>query len=733
LKLTLKLPALVIGAILLTAIASGAVSIVIGRNTIRQATLEDMLHGAEMYAGAVLSHVDGARALLTTTAALPQLGTAERAREVAALVLAQSAAIEYVMLLNLEGTVAMVEPRALEAQLSQRNLSFSAWFGEARRANRTIVSDLHISPVTQRPAIVIATPVRSAGGQPVGVWAGALKLDQLSKIGGIASDPAQRTEAGFLTDRRGLIIAHQNRPVFVESQTDFSSVHSVKEALAGRPGASEFYNAIESEKKIAGYVPLPDLGWAAVYRVPAAVALAPATELTRNIVSTSLVLALLIGIGVYVLARKTFAPLARLTAAAQTIGTGDFSRRIEASSADEIGQLTREFNRMVDAIAKSDVQLQERALALARSNAELETTEQRLDLALRHSEMGVWDLDLIHDTAWRTLQHDRIFGYESAPAKWGQEIALRHVVPEDREHFVRCFQEASGTGRFFLECRVIRPDQSIHWIQAKGQVLAYEDGRPARMLGTVVDITKQRDLLDALEKSVRALARSNSELEQFAYVASHDLQEPLRMVVGYVQLLERRLADKLDKETREFMGFAVDGALRMQGLIHDILAYSRVSSKGEPLVPVDSAAALQEALDMLAGRIAETEARVDAQPLPRVMADRAQLMQLFQNLIGNALKFCKDRAPRVRVEATHQGGWWRFTVADNGIGIAPEYRAQLFVVFKRLHTRREYAGTGIGLAICKRIVERHGGQIGIESAPAGGALFWFTLPEEKLP
>lgn len=591
-KLTLKLPALVVVATLLTAIISGAVSIVIGRNILREATLEDMLHNAEMYAAAVVGHINGARALLTATAALPQLGSPDRAREVAALVLAQSAAFEYVMFLNAEGATVMVEPLALEARLSHRDQSFSAWFGELRRANHAIVSDLHISPVTQRPTVVIAVPVRSADGRTVGIWAGALKLGVLSKIGAIASDPAQRIQAGFLTDRRGLVIAHQNRPDFVESQTDFRSVHSVKEALAGRPGASEFYNAIESEQKIAGYVRLPDLGWAAVFRVPAAVALAPATALTRDIVFASLALAMLIGIGVYVLARKTVAPLARLSAAAQTIGTGDFSQRIEASSADEIGQLTREFNRMADAITKSDAQLQERALALA---------------------------------------------------------------------------------------------------------------------------------------------RSNSELEQFAYVASHDLQEPLRMVVGYVQLLERRLADKLDKETREFMGFAVDGALRMQNLIQDILAYSRVSTKGEPLAPVDSAAALQDALDMLAGRIAETGAEMDAQPLPRVMADRTQLVQLFQNLIGNALKFCKGRGPRVRVEATRQGGWWRFAVSDNGIGIAPEYRAQLFVIFKRLHTRREYPGTGIGLAICKRIVERHGGQIGIESAPAGGALFWFTLPEEKLP
>ena len=244
-----------------------------------------------------------------------------------------------------------------------------------------------------------------------------------------------------------------------------------------------------------------------------------------------------------------------------------------------------------------------------------------------------------------------------------------------------------------------------------------------------------RGLNETLEARVNErtsqLQKSNTELGHFAYVAAHDMQEPLRMVVSYVQMLERRLAGKLDADTREFMAFAVDGALRMQNLIEDILAYSRVGTKGQPLEAVDSAAALQEALHLLAGRIAEVGAEMDAQPLPRVMADRTQLVQLFQNLIGNALKFCKDRAPRVRVAAAHEAGWWRFSVTDNGIGIAPEYRAQLFVVFKRLHTRREYPGTGIGLAICKRIVERHGGQIDIESAPAGGALFWFTLPEEK--
>jgi light-regulated signal transduction histidine kinase (bacteriophytochrome) len=178
------------------------------------------------------------------------------------------------------------------------------------------------------------------------------------------------------------------------------------------------------------------------------------------------------------------------------------------------------------------------------------------------------------------------------------------------------------------------------------------------------------------------------------------------------------------------MGFAVDGELRMQKLIQDILAYSRVSTRGQPLVPVDTGAALEEALAHLASRIAEAGAEVDAQSLPIVAADRGQLAQLFQNLIGNAIKFCREHPPRVRVEACREVRGWRFSISDNGIGIAPEYRERIFCIFQRLHSRREYPGTGIGLSICKRIVERHGGEMGVESAPGGGSVFWFTLPEE---
>jgi PAS domain S-box-containing protein len=235
----------------------------------------------------------------------------------------------------------------------------------------------------------------------------------------------------------------------------------------------------------------------------------------------------------------------------------------------------------------------------------------------------------------------------------------------------------------------------------------------------------------ALESSSEELTRSNRELEQFAYVASHDLQEPVRTVVGFVQLLEKRLAGKLDPESLEFMNYAVTGALHMRTMIQGILAYSRIGTNGLPLLPVESADAVQDALALLHNRIVNAGAEIEVASLPAVLADRTQLEQLLENLIGNAIKYCREDVPRVRIEARRDGAQWRFTITDNGIGIDHEFRERIFVMFQRLHTRDEFEGTGLGLAICKRIVQRHGGQIGVDPAPGGGSAFWFTLPAEK--
>jgi PAS domain S-box-containing protein len=245
------------------------------------------------------------------------------------------------------------------------------------------------------------------------------------------------------------------------------------------------------------------------------------------------------------------------------------------------------------------------------------------------------------------------------------------------------------------------------------------------------DISDRKRAEDTLKQTLAELERSNQELEQFAYVASHDLQEPLRMVSSYTQLLARRYQDRLDQDAKEFIDFAVDGATRMQRLIQDLLTYSRVTTRGIRLVPTDAAAALRDALGNLQAVIQEKGARVTHDELPTVLADATQLVQVFQNLVGNAIKFHGDASPRVHVAATPKDDEWVFTVADNGIGIDPQYFDRIFVIFQRLHPGHRYPGTGIGLALCSRIVQRHGGRLWVESAPGRGSTFYFTLKRRK--
>ncbi len=237
---------------------------------------------------------------------------------------------------------------------------------------------------------------------------------------------------------------------------------------------------------------------------------------------------------------------------------------------------------------------------------------------------------------------------------------------------------------------------------------------------------------EELAKRVEELARSNRDLEQFAYVASHDLQEPLRMVAAYTQLLGERYKGKLDEQADKYIHYAVDGAQRMQTLIQDLLAFSRAGRQGD-MKRTECDAVLSEALTNLEALILESKAVVHRDPLPAVNAIASQLRQVFQNLIGNAIKFRGQAAPVVHIGAEPDGEAWRFSVKDNGIGMAPDDIQNIFVVFRRLHTREEYPGNGIGLAICKKIIERHGGKIWVESEPGQGTTFLFTLPAQEAP
>jgi signal transduction histidine kinase len=242
-----------------------------------------------------------------------------------------------------------------------------------------------------------------------------------------------------------------------------------------------------------------------------------------------------------------------------------------------------------------------------------------------------------------------------------------------------------------------------------------------------LQISEREHSEKVLAELSQELTRSNTELEQLAYVASHDLQEPLRMVASYLQLLEKKYQGQLDADAHEYIEFAVDGARRMQSLINDLLTYSRIGVTASPLHATDSTAAVDTALRSLRIAVAESAARIEHGELPVVMGDEDQLVQLFQNLIANAIKFRSGPGPRIVVSAEAEDGYWRFAVQDDGIGIAKEYFDRIFVMFQRLHSRSAYPGTGIGLAICKKIVERHGGRIWVESAPLQGTVFKFTL------
>jgi PAS domain S-box-containing protein len=258
--------------------------------------------------------------------------------------------------------------------------------------------------------------------------------------------------------------------------------------------------------------------------------------------------------------------------------------------------------------------------------------------------------------------------------------------------------------------------QTIHFVKEIGRI---------RLYGS--DITDRKQTEEALKRTAEQLTRSNEELEQFAYVASHDLQEPLRVVTGYVQLIDRKYKDKLDSDADQFFHYIIDGVARMQQLITDLLSYSRVGSRGLSFSPTNVQEIVERVLCNLKAVIDESGAAVTCDPLPVVQGDETQLVQLFQNLIGNGIKFRGDRPPQIHVSARRQDQDWEFTVRDNGIGIDEQYWEQIFVIFQRLHTRQEYAGTGIGLAICKRIVERHGGRIWLDSEPGRGTTFHFTL------
>jgi PAS domain S-box-containing protein len=293
---------------------------------------------------------------------------------------------------------------------------------------------------------------------------------------------------------------------------------------------------------------------------------------------------------------------------------------------------------------------------------------------------------------------------------------------------VRSFSEESRYGVW----RHIKKNGEIIFVEVTAHPIEYGHRR-ARMV-VVNDITEQRrsalllqELNEALKKRAAELASSNAELERFAYIASHDLQEPLRMVSSFLQLLQKRYKGQLDEKAGQYIHYAVDGAERMKTLILDLLEYSRVGAGKESFGPVDMGEVMREVGEIFAEKIIAARARIEIDNLPVIQGDKVQMVQLLQNLVGNALKYHSDEPLVIRIQGNDLPGYWRFSIEDNGIGIDPLFFEKIFIIFQRLHNKNDYSGTGIGLAICKKIVERHWGRIWVESAPTKGSIFYFTI------
>ncbi|WP_287587146.1 PAS domain S-box protein [Candidatus Borrarchaeum sp.] len=319
-----------------------------------------------------------------------------------------------------------------------------------------------------------------------------------------------------------------------------------------------------------------------------------------------------------------------------------------------------------------------------------------------------------------------LLGYESEMIG---ESPTKIIVEKDALKIQEAIKECLKTG--FLnnfECTTLGKDGKKIPVLFNITVLKNSTNKSIGLIFDARDITEQKKAEQKLQLTLNDLARSNAELEQFAYIASHDLQEPLRMVASFLQLLERRYKDKIDDNANEFIAYAVDGATRMQQMINDLLKYSRVGTRGNPLEKTDSKAALDLAIANLTVAIRENNALITNDPLPIIMADSSQLIQVFQNLIENAIKFRRDVPPKIHISAERKKNEWIFSVKDNGIGIDSKHFDRIFLIFQSLHNKISYPGSGIGLSICKKIVERHGGKIWVESQHGKGSTFYFSIP-----
>lgn len=415
-------------------------------------------------------------------------------------------------------------------------------------------------------------------------------------------------------------------------------------------------------------------------------------------------------------------PVTQLVDATTSVSeTGDYGIRAHKVSGDELGYLVDRFNEMLAGIQSRDNKLKE---ALAEREAALRDVAKEQERFRFMAESMPQKIFAAGPGGESIYLNQQWMEYTGLPFEelqnWGW---VQFIHPDDLEESLRLWKAATDSGEpLQVTNRFRRYDGVYRWHLNRGRAMRNEKGDIILWIGSCTDIHEQKEREDELR-------RANEDLQQFAYSASHDLQEPIRNVAVYSDIIARRYPHALDDNGRLYLSFLKESGIRLATLVNDLLAYARASRAELHESVLDASVALNNALAGLSEAVRESHASVTFDSLPHVRMGEAHLRQIFQNLIGNALKYRDETAPRVHISATTRGGFWCFSVQDNGIGIDPEYKEKIFGVFKRLHHDQKYSGTGIGLAICQRVVERYGGRIWVESEPGKGATFYFTIPQ----
>ena len=668
-------------------------------------------------AGQLTTELDEFADLLFDMARTPEISQSDQTIQQAALRGAGGPLVVFdggLVILNTFGAVVAAEPERTE--LTGQDWSDRDYFRQMVRTSRSAFSDVLADGPQQSSVVVIAVPITGGRGEFLGAMLGMFHLSETAVsafYGELVKLHIAESGATYLVDGNSRVIYHSDAD---RIGADFSDQSVVQQALDGQVGAIRTQN-FDGEDIVAGFAPVPGTSWGLITEESW-------TALTSGSRGFQRLLLLLLALGVAIPAifvviglKRIMRPIEDLIGAAREVARGNFSQTMIPRSGGEIEELAREFNLMASQLQESYELLEQR---VAERTKELRDSQGRMQAVVTSAPVVLFAMNMEGRITFAEGQGLSAFGFNPSDMVGESVFDADHNESEQlAENFNRAvggeeFTQVSDLGELMLETRY--------------SPLRDDNGAISGAIAVAFDVTERKQAEEALRQYAEDLSRSNSDLEQFAYVASHDLQEPLRAIVGFTKMLARRYEGQLDEDADDYISRIVNASGRMQSLIIDLLEYSRVGRGVEKLKPTDCETIVTRVIDGLHAAVEDSGAIVTHDPLPTVMADATLLGQVFSNLIANAMKFQSDGSPHVHVSARSLETEWVFSVQDDGIGLEPQYAERIFVIFQRLHARTEYEGTGIGLAICKKAVERLGGRIWVESQTGEGTTFFFTIP-----